>query len=515
MKPAALALLTALLVLPSPAAAQRPAIDATWIFEVPPVRPLPPGQRAEPVADPYEDKVVETAHMVRIGGQEVRYTAAAGSIPLRDGAGKGLAHVFFVAYTRDGAGDPATRPITFAFNGGPGSASIWLHMGALGPRRVEMSGDGFQPAPPFKLVDNAFSILDVTDLVMIDPVSTGYSRAAAGQDPKLFHGSSPDIQAVAEFIRTYTTRYRRWPSPKYLLGESYGTTRSAGLSAELQQRHGIELNGIILVSAVVDFGSQEYAPGHDLAYCTYLPTLTATAWYHKKLPTELQGDLQKAIAEAKAFALGDYMLALARGNRLTDAERRAVAARLARYTGLSPEFILRSHLRVTDARFRKELLRDQGVMVGRLDGRYTGLDADAAGERQEFDPSNSALQGAYTAMFSEYVRRELKYENDVKYETSGPVRPWSYAEFQNRYVNMMEPLRSAMARNPYLKVLVANGYYDMATPFFSTEYTFDHIGFESTYRDRVTMTFYEAGHMMYIRPSMLEQFKKDIAAFIE
>lgn len=513
MKTAAAALLIALVAVP--AAAQRPQAEPAWMFEVPAVKPVPPGQKAEPIPDPYEDRVVETAHAVRIGGQEVRYTASAGSLPLRDGAGTVLAHVFFVAYSRDGAGDPSGRPITFAFNGGPGSASIWLHVGALGPRRVQMAADGFQPAPPFKLVDNEWSILDVTDLVMIDPVSTGYSRAAAGHDPHAFHGSAPDIQSVAEFIRTYLTRFKRWSSPKYVLGESYGTTRAAGLSAELQQRHGIELNGIVLVSAVVDFASQEYAPGHDLAYCTYLPTLTATAWYHKRLPADLQGDLRKAIAESKAFAMGDYLLALAKGNRLGDAERRDIASRVARYTGLSPEFVLSAHLRVTDMRFRKELLRDRGLMVGRLDGRFTGLDVDAAGERQEFDPSNAALQGAYTAMFSDYVRRELKYENDVKYETSGPVRPWSYAEFQNRYVNMMEPLRGAMARNPNLRVLVANGYYDMATPFASTEWTFDHIGFEPTYRDRVTMAYYEAGHMMYIRPSMLEQFKRDVAAFMK
>jgi carboxypeptidase C (cathepsin A) len=343
---------------------------------------------------------------------------------------------------------------------------------------------------------------------------TGYSRVAAGEDPRLFHGSASDIQTFGEFIRTYLTKYKRWPSPKFLFGESYGTTRAAGLASELQQRHGIELSGIVLVSAVVDFMPQEYAPGHDLAYATYLPTLAATAWYHKKLAPEFQGDLKKTIAEAKAFALGEYLSALARGNRLSDAERQAIAGKVARYTGLSVSYVLSCHLRVSDQRFRKELLRDRGLMVGRLDGRFTGVDADYAGERQEFDPSNTALQGAYTAMFTDYVRRDLKYENDIKYDTSGNVRPWSYAEFQNRYVNMTEPLRSAMARNPFLKVFVANGYYDMATPFFSTEYTFDHLGFEPTYRDRVSMGFYEAGHMMYIRPSAHKELKRDVAAFV-
>lgn len=496
--------------------------EAPYLFQSPAIRPgLPvqppagPGARPEAPKDAYVDRTVDTQHVAKIGGQEIRYTATAGSLPLSDDAGRVKAHQFFVAYTKDGA-EPGTRPVTFCYNGGPGSASIWLHMGTLGPKTVKMADEGFMPAPPFKLVDNDESLLDVTDLVVVDAMSTGYSRVAAGEDSRDFHGATPDIQTFGQFIRMYLTKYMRWTSPKFLLGESYGTTRSAGLAAELQQRHGIELNGIVLVSAVVDFGSQEYAPGHDIAYATYLPTLTATAWYHKKLPADLQaGTIEKAIAAAKTFAMGDYLVALAKGNRLTPAERQDVAAKLARYTGLSTTFILNSHLRVTDARFRKELLRDKGVMVGRLDGRFTGLDADVAGERQEFDPSNTALQGAYTSLFLDYVRRELKYESDLKYDTSGSVRPWSYADFQNRYVNMMEPLRSAMARNPFLKVFVANGYYDMATPFFSTEYTFDHIGFEPTYRERVSMGFYEAGHMMYIRPSAHKAFKRDVAGFIK
>jgi carboxypeptidase C (cathepsin A) len=501
------------LVLASAVLAQRPGAEVSYLFDAP-ARTASSSGRAEAPKDPYVDRTVDSSHVAKIGGQEIRYTATAGSLPLVDAAGTVKAHMFFVAYTKDGVADPSTRPIMFAYNGGPGSASIWLHMGALGPRRVQMADEGFQPAPPFKLVDNEESLLDVTDIVMIDAMGTGYSRVAAGEDPRQFFGSTPDIQTFGEFIRTYITKYRRWPSPKVLFGESYGTTRSAGLAAELQQRHGIELSGIVLVSAVVDFGSQEYAPGHDLAYATYLPTLAATAWYHKKVAPDLQKDLKQTVDEARTFAMGEYLLALAKGNRLTTAERQAVAKKLARYTGLSESFILSCHLRVTDARFRKELLRDRGLMVGRLDGRFTGLDADFAGERQEFDPSNTALQGAYTAMFSDYVRRELKYENDIKYDTSGNVRPWSYAEFQNRYVNMTEPLRSAMARNPFLKVFVANGYYDMATPFFSTEFTFDHLGFEPTYRDRVSMGFYEAGHMMYIRPSAHREFKRDTAQFI-
>jgi carboxypeptidase C (cathepsin A) len=461
-----------------------------------------------------EDKISQTSHSARIGGVDVRYTATAGTIVLRHANGKPRANVFFVAYTRDGQTDLRARPVTFAYNGGPGSSSIWLHLGTLGPRRVQMAAEGFQPAPPFQLVVNEDSLLDVSDIVAIDAVSTGFSRAVEGEDAKQFHGVRQDIEAFSEFIRLYLTKFKRWSSPKYLLGESYGTVRSAGVAAELQSRHGIELNGIVLVSSVIDFIMLRDAPGNDLHYVGFLPTFTATAWYHKKLPAELQGDLKKALDEARAFAFGDYLLALTRGNRLTPEEMRAVAQKVARYTGLSAEYVERANLRISPARFRKELLRDRRLMVGRLDGRFTGLDADAAGETQEFDPSNTALQGAYTALFNDYVRNELKWETDLHYFTSGNVRPWDYGDFQNRYLNLLDELRRTMARNPFLRVFVANGYYDMATPFAATEWTFDHLGFEPTYRERVSMGYYEAGHMMYIHPAMLKQFKRDVAQFI-
>jgi len=461
---------------------------------------------------PAEERLSSTSHVVRIDAREVRYTATAGTLPLKDAKGKATAGVFFVAYTRDGEQNSRARPVTFCYNGGPGAASIWLHMGSFGPRRVQMAEDGFQPAPPFELVENEFSLLDATDLVFIDAISTGFSRAA--EDPKPFHGVRGDLQAFGDFIRIYVTRFNRWASPKFLLGESYGTVRSAGLSGELQSRHGIELNGIILVSSVLDFQTLSAAPGNDLSYATFLPTYTATAWYHKKLPSDLQGDVKKAVDEARHFAFGEFTLALVKGNSLSDAERKAIAKKIARLTGLSSDFVEQANLRVSAGRFRKELLRDRRLMVGRLDGRFTGLDADAAGETQEFDPSNTALQGAYTALFSDYVRNQLKWESDLKYETSGNVRPWSYDEFENRYLNLTDTLRQTMARNPFLKVFVANGYYDMATPFGGTEYTFAHLGFDPTYNQRVEMAYYEGGHMMYIRPTVLKQFKQDVARFI-
>jgi carboxypeptidase C (cathepsin A) len=460
------------------------------------------------------DKLSTTAHVVRIDGRDIRYSATAGLMPLKDAAGKVVANMFFVAYVRDGE-DRRTRPLTFFFNGGPGSASIWLHMGSFGPRRVQMADEGFQPAPPGVILNNEHSALDVTDMVFVDAMTTGYSRAINADEAKRFHGVRGDIRAFGEFVRNYVTKFNRWASPKFLAGESYGTMRSAGLAHELQQTHGIELNGIVLISSIVDYLTKGYASGNNLPYAVFLPSFTATAWYHKKLPADLQKlQLAAAVEQSRQFAWGEYLTALNRGNRLPEADRKALAQKVARFSGLSPEFIEQANLRVTDQRFRKELLRDRRLMVGRLDGRFTALDADAAGETQEFDPSNTALQGAYTAMFGDYVRGDLKWESDLKYDTSGAVRPWSYDEFSNRYLNLVDELRETMARNPYLRVLVTNGYYDFATPFGGTEHSFAHLGYEQTYKDRVELTYYEGGHMMYIRPSELKRLKDDVARFI-
>lgn len=482
-------------------------------------RPAPSAPAAQgappPAATDTAHRYVETSHVARIGGIEIRYTATVGRLVLRTPAGKPRAHIFFTYYRKDGE-DAANRPITYSYNGGPGSASIWLHMGLMGPKRVQMAADGFQPAPPYTLVANESSPLDVTDIVMIDPVQTGYSRAAAGEEMRPFLGARGDVQSVAEFIRVFTTTFNRWPSPKYLLGESYGTMRSAGVAAELQRVQGMELNGIVLVSSILDYQTKGYVPGNDYPYANFLPSFTASAWYHRKLPADLQAmTLERAVAESRAFAFGEYLTALAKGTRLQGAERAAIAQKVARFSGLSPEFIERANLRVTDPRFRKELLRDKGVHIGRLDGRYTGVDADAAGEVQEFDPSNHALSGPYTALFLDYLRRELRWDSELPYYTSGQVQPWDYAPYTNRYLNMVEDLRSAMARNPFLEVMVANGYYDFATPFGATEYTFDHLGNDRSYHDRVTLKYYEAGHMMYIHPALLAQLKRDIASFIQ
>jgi len=470
-----------------------------------------------------KDNLVETKHSISIGGKELKYTVTTGTIILKQETPdrekefegeKPRASFFFTAYTLDGVDDPAKRPLTFSFNGGPGSSSVWLHMGILGPRRVIMEYDGGLPRPPFRVADNEFSILDATDLVFIDPVSTGYSRPAEGQKAKEFHGFKKDIESVGDFIHLYTTRYTRWLSPKFLIGESYGTTRSAGLSGYLQERHGLYLNGIMLVSAVLDFQTLEFSPATELPYALFLPTYAATAWYHRKL--RIRRPLQKLLKEVEDFALNEYVLALLKGDALTPRERARIAEQLARFTGLSEDFIEQSNLRIKAARFFKELLRDERRTVGRLDSRLTGIDRDSAGEEIEYDPSYTNITGPYTAVFNDYVRRELNYQSDMPYEILNfQVWPWSYAEHENQYVYVAETLRKAMTTNPYLKVFVANGYYDLATPYFATEYTFSHLGLDESLRGNISMGYYEAGHMMYAYLPSLAALKQDLAKFIK
>ena len=479
-----------------------------------PAQPAPgaPAAAREEYFGPSEEKVSTTSHTVRIDGRDIKYTATVGTIPIRLDNNTVQARMFFVAYTKDGE-DPRTRPISFLYNGGPGAATVWLHMGSFAPKHVQMAEDGFQPAPPFRLEDNENSLIDATDMVFVDAISTGYSRTAPGVSSEQFHGQESDIRAFGEFINGWITTYNRWGSPKYLMGESYGTIRSAGLSAELQTRHGIDLNGIVLISSLLSYQTLSPAPNNDAAWAANIETFTADAWYHKKLPADLQsGNIKQAVDASRAFAWGEYMAALTRGNALTDAEQTAIAGKLARFTGLSSQFILAANLRVSADRFRKELLRDTRLTIGRLDGRFTSLDLDAAGERQEFDPSNQALQGPYTALFQEYVRNELKWESDLHYPTSGNVRPWTYD--QNRYMDMTEALRGTMARNPFLKVFVAIGYYDMATIMGGAEFNFTHLAYDKPIVSRVSYGYYEAGHMIYIRPSAHKALKQDIVKFV-
>jgi len=463
-----------------------------------------------------EERQSVTQHRIRIGGEGTNYTATAGTIHLTDDDDEAQASIFYVAYIKDGVANADARPVTFTFNGGPGSSSVWLHLGAFGPRRVKLDDEGQPIGPPYELVDNEATILDLTDLVFIDPVTTGYSRAVPDEDPKQFHGFREDIESVAEFIRLYTTRFERWASPKFLAGESYGTTRAAGLAGHPQGRHGMFLNGIVLISSILNFQTARFDRGNDLAHVLLLPSCTATAWYHGRLEPALQDDLGRTLDEVEQFALNDYATALLRGSDLPDRERKEIAKQLARYTGLSVDYIEQTNLRLTTRRFTKQLMRKERRTVGRLDSRFTGIDADAAGDGFEYDPSYAAIQGPYTAMLNHYLRSELEYENDLPYEIlTGRVHPWNYNNVQNQYLNVAETLREAMTHNRKLRTFIASGYYDLATPYFATDYTVDHLGLDPELREHVTIRYYESGHMMYIHhPSMIE-LKEDLREFYE
>jgi carboxypeptidase C (cathepsin A) len=470
---------------------------------------------AEPV-----DDLVTTSHSMTVQRRKLAYTASTGRIVLReevltDGAFDGhqpKAEVFVTAYTRDDA-DPTRRPVTFAFNGGPGSSSVWLHLGLFGPRRV-VSGDvGDLAPPPYDLVDNAETLLAHTDLVFIDPVSTGYSRTVKGGKPGDYHGFQADIESVGEVIRLWTSRNGRWMSPKFLAGESYGTTRAGGLAHHLQSRYGMYLNGIMLISAVLDFGTLDFTPGNDQPYALFLPTYAAIAHYHGR-----HGDrpLSDVLAEAEAFAERDYPWALARGARLSTQERADVVARLAALTGLDPDYVDRVDLRVEHVRFFTELLRDERKVVGRLDSRFTGWTSDYGREHMDEDPSFTAIMGSYTAALNHYVRAELEYPNDLPYEIlSHEVNSsWSYTEFQNSHVTVTDKLAAAMRANPHLKVHVGFGYHDGATPYYASEHVLAHLNIPDELRENISTAYYEAGHMMYVHtPSRIQQ-SKDLAEFI-
>ncbi|MBB6557153.1 S10 family peptidase [Nonomuraea rubra] len=462
------------------------------------------------------DNLVTTSHTLPSGQS---YTATTGTVVLReevttDGRFEGLrpkAEVFVTSYTLDGA-DPLTRPVTFAFNGGPGSSSVWLHLGVLGPRRVVMGDAGALLPPPYGLADNEESLLRESDLVFIDPISTGYSRVAEGEKAEPYHGFSGDLESIGEVIRLWTTRNGRWMSPKFLAGESYGTVRAAGLADHLQSRYGMYLNGVMLISSVLDYATGEFNEGHDLAYALYLPTYAAIAHYHG-----LHGDrpLAEVLREAEEYADRDYLWVLARGNRLTEQERAAAVAKIATLAGLSEDYVDRVNLRIEHIRFFTELLRSRRRTVGRLDGRFTGWDPDAGREHFTADPSMDAIMGPYSAALNHYLRTELGYANDLPYEIlTSRVQPWSYKEFENAHVHVADRLAAAMRANPHLRVHVACGYHDGATPYFAAEHTFAHLAVPAELAGNVEFKYYEAGHMMYVHePSRLQQ-SADLAAFV-
>jgi len=484
-----------------------------------PPRPAPPdtAKPAPPAALPAtEEKPVVTHHSIRMGGRTLSYTVTAGMMPLKDEKGSVEASIFFMAYTLDNPPDAARRPLMFSFNGGPGSASVWLHLGALGPRRVKMEDEGWLPAAPYELVDNEQTWLAATDLVFIDPVGTGFSRAASAELGKKFWSLRGDIESVGTFIRLYLTRYERWGSPLFVVGESYGTTRAAGLS-EWLVNHGIALNGVVLVSTILNFETADWSTANDLPYALLIPTYTATAWYHKRLAADLQqAGLAAAVEQAKRWAINEYLLALAKGDQLSSEEYRQTAERLARFTGLDRRYVEQHNLRVELGRFQKELLRDQNRTVGRLDTRFKGFDAVPGGEQPEFDPSMAAIRPPYTATFNDYVRRELGYKSDLEYYIlgGGIGSRWDFGS-DNEYVDVGESLRSAFAKNPHMRLYIAFGYYDAATPLFAAEYTLNHLRLDPSLRDHITRGYYEAGHMMYIQLPSLAKLSREVAGFVQ
>jgi carboxypeptidase C (cathepsin A) len=453
-----------------------------------------------------------TRHTGTFGGQRVAYTATAGETYLKAEDGTPKASIFSVAYIREPR-DPS-RPVAFLFNGGPGSGSLWLHMGAFGPKRVAIPSDARDDgAPPYPVLDNPDSLLDVTDIVFIDPVGTGFSHALGKTEPKEYWGVTADAKSVAEFIRIWLNENGRWNSPKYLGGESYGTTRSAAVVNQLEgQYNDVSLDGIILISTILDFGAEAYVPGNEMPYILYLPSMAAAAWYHHKVadPPALEAFVQ----EARDFAAGDYAAALMKGQRLSAEERASVRRRLARFTGLSEQFLDSADLRVSDQRFYKELLRDRGLTIGRLDARYTGRDYDNAGETPDNDPSFYGIDGGYTAAINEWVRGPLGFRTDRQYATIGGVRSWDWniGEDETTYYKTVTPyLGKAMRENSGLRVFVGAGYFDFATPMFGAEYSLSRTGIP---QDRVAFHYYGAGHMMYVRDEDRAQLSRDIRAFI-
>ncbi len=470
------------------------------------------GPTTAPVAANVDEKESQTKQKIVLNGKTLNYSTTVAQMPLKDANGETEAHICYFAYTLD-VPDKTKRPLTFCFNGGPGSASLWVHMGAMGPRKPVLMDNGDMPPPPYQIVDNPDTWLDQTDLVFIDPVGTGYSRAKNEAVARRMNGVQGDIASVGEFIRMYMTKNDRWLSPIFIAGESYGTFRSAGLAANLVDQ-GIAVNGIVLISTILNYGTSRPGLIHNLPYALFLPTYAADAWFHKKMAPDLQQkDLKTALKEVETWAMGGYMDALNKGSSLTDAERKATIDKLVRYTGLTADYLDNSDLRLEVSRFQRELMRDKRMTIGRLDGRLTGVSPLNTGETAEFDPSSTLIRPPFQAAFMHYMRTELQYKSDMVYNVSGGTMPWDWGT-TNGFVDTTQPLRQALAKNPHMKVLMVNGYYDLATPYFATQYTMDHAGIHPSLLKNISWQYYEAGHMMYIDKASHEKLKKDVMAFM-
>jgi carboxypeptidase C (cathepsin A) len=486
-----------------------------------------PETSKETAADKAEDKdehfdltevaPVVTHHQITVDGRSLKYTATAGRLPIKRGDGKIEAEMFFVAYALDGQ-SAGTRPLTFAFNGGPGSASIWLHMGALGPKRVVMNPEGFLPPAPYRISDNSYTLLDKSDLVLVDAIGTGFSRAGSAEQSKKFWGVKGDIEVFSEFIRLYLSRYERWGSPLYLFGESYGTTRAAGIAGYLAEQ-GISFNGITLLSTALSFQTLQDNKSNDLPYILLVPTFTSIAGYHHKLPQDLSADMTKARQESEQFASGEYAAALSKGDALPSDERQKVIGDMARYTGLSKEVIDQANLRIDVPKFTHYLLIDQKLRVGRLDGRFTGPDPDGLLDTPFYDPTEAGIESPFTSVFNNYVRSELGYKTDMPYYTFAPRSDaddwWNWGSGIQGFPDTATALRKAIVMNPYLKVLVMEGYYDLATPYFAANYTMDHLDLGGKYRQNISFATYDSGHMVYLATDSLKKLKTDQTNFMQ
>jgi carboxypeptidase C (cathepsin A) len=469
-----------------------------------------------------KEETSSTDHTIRLGGQSISYKATAGTIQLKNAAGEATALMYFTAYTKSDVKDMSQRPISFLYNGGPGSSSVWLHMGAFGPRRVVTKDGDYTPPAPYQIADNANTLLDRTDMVFIDPIGTGFSHAVGKSQNKDFWGVDPDTSSVAQFITTYVSRNDRWNSPKFLIGESYGTFRSAALANYLQGRSNMAINGIVLMSNVLDLSTISFLNGQDLSYVLYLPSYAATAWYHK-LVKDRPADLNAFLNDARKFAAGEYADALMKGSKLTSSERADIAKRLSHFTGLSEDYLLKADLRVVLPQFTAELQRSRGLVTGRLDARFSGLAVDNNAEFGFTDPQSDAVSPAFVSVFNSYVRNELKFGNDKEYnplnfQANGA---WEWKHAGNGGFgfpgapNTEGDLVQAMLTNPHLKVEIESGLFDLATPFFGSEYTVDHLGLPEKLQGNIKLQTYDAGHMMYLHDADLTKLKNNIAAFID